>query len=178
VRGQKPKNATNCLNFLFNLSNHIPHNHYLCHYVFFPIVKQVFMFCMLWSYRHVILFFIVIISYNLVFAPSNMLIKVVKFRNQKFFSPFNLCANMTPTHVHFLIGTNHKFCPWKLCCPNILKILISLSLGNGSRLKTWLATQRSWVPSSTSTSTWTWFNHMLCKQQQYQVDLLKEYQQH
>ncbi len=125
VRGQKWKKCNKLFELPFLLSNHIPHNHYFCHYVYFPIVEQVFMFCMLWSYRHVILFYVVIISYNLVFAPSNILIEVVKFRNQKLFSPFNLCANMTPTHVHFLIGTNHKFCPWKLCCPDILKILIN-----------------------------------------------------
>jgi hypothetical protein len=55
----------------------------------------------------------------------NMLLEAIKFGNQKFVSTFNLQANITFHHVHFPICSKHIFRPWKLCCPNILKISVS-----------------------------------------------------
>jgi hypothetical protein len=30
---------------------------------------------------------------------------------KSFLSPFNLCANVTPNHIHFTIWANHNFHP-------------------------------------------------------------------
>jgi hypothetical protein len=84
-----------------------------------------FILCMLWFSRHVILHHLAIWFCNLALMPSNMFLEAIKFGNQELLSTFNLWTNMTPNHVQFLICPKHNFCPWKFCYPKILKNLVN-----------------------------------------------------
>ncbi len=122
---QKPKHCNKLYKFPFFLPNHIPHNNHVIHYVFSPHIEKLLILCMLWFSKNVILPHVPIWFCNLALAPPNMFLEVVKFGNQKLLFAFNLWTNMTPNHVYFAIYHKHDFCPWKLCCPNILKNLIN-----------------------------------------------------
>ncbi len=86
--------------------------------------KKIAHFCMLQVWRHV-LPHNTIRFYCFTFALVNMFLKVVNFGNQKFFSPFDLCAHPTFKHMHFPIKAKKNFCPWKLYCPIIFKNLLN-----------------------------------------------------
>jgi hypothetical protein len=100
---QNPKNCKKLHKLFFFPPNDIPHNKYVSHCVFSPIVEESFILCMLWLSRHVILPHIAIWFCYLVIVPPNMFLEAIKFGNQKLLSTFNLRANTTFNHVHFPI---------------------------------------------------------------------------
>jgi len=126
---QKLENCNKLYKLPFFSPQPHPHNNHVNHCVFSPIAEELFILCMLWFNRHVILPHVVIWFCNLAFIcfptcfwrQSNLGTIV---------STFNLQANTTLDHVHFPICSKHIFRPCKLCYPNILKILVNFPFPN------------------------------------------------